>query len=105
MNRAELDRFSRRAASQRTSLFSTRATYNGGEPFNLSLTGVRSTKMLVEGGFEMTHDAIARVERWPGISFSLGKKITIFHTGKEYRIDEILDHPLNPEWRLGLKQL
>lgn len=105
MNRAELDRFNRQAASNRNELFGTLAAYDGGTAFRIAISGFRSGKQLEDGGFQFEHDAVGRAERWPGLFFELGKKIFVPHTGKTYRIDEIVDHPINPEWRLGLKEL
>jgi predicted DNA-binding protein (UPF0251 family) len=98
----QIENLARRAAEQRAELYGRAAVYDGNTHIRAALTATVSRKTLEEGGFQFLHDARARVVKC-GITFSLGKKIAI--DGRNYRIDEIRDHPVNPEWVLGLHQL
>lgn len=91
-----------KAAEQRARDSGKPGVYDGATNIQIALTASVSRKTLQEAGFQMFHDALGRVVK-ADLTFALGKKIVT--RGRSYRIDEIRDHPVNPEWVLGLKQL
>jgi hypothetical protein len=95
--------FNRRAAIARVSLFGSKLTHQGSTIIGC-VSGISSKKQLEEGGFKLYHQCVIRVPRGT-LAFSLGDRITDQRTGKDYRIQEIVDHPTNPEWKLGVDEL
>jgi hypothetical protein len=102
MSSRALEASARAAAVNRQVMFGKSAVY-GTAAFSIALTGITSRKQLQEAGFQLYHDTIGRVLAGGAPAFALGGKIT--YSGRQYRIDEIVTHPVNPEIRLGLKQL
>jgi len=96
-----LESFARRSAVHRAGWFGKPATY-GTVNVIVVITAVTSKKQLADAGFAFEHDAIARVMKGD-VTYTLGSKFT--YQSVQYRIEEVRNHPINPEWVLGLKQL
>ena len=96
--------FNLRAVGARMALFGTTLTYNGVSVTGC-VSGITSKKQLEEGGFKFYHQCMIRVPRSSVAAFAVGDRITDARTGKAYRIQEVVDHPTNPEWKLGVDEL
>ncbi len=106
MNAAALHRFTRRAAEQRAALFGVEFTDQAtGRKFTGALSAVTTTRELESGGWQPTVTATLRVLRSSlaalRITPALGQ--IVFRAGAAYyRIEQIRDNPVSPEWVFGL---
>ena len=105
MPSASLSRFSERAAAHRAGLFGVEFTdQTTGRKFTGALAAVNSSRELAEGGWQPTVTSTLRVRRAAlsaiGIIPTLGR--IVFRPGAYFRIDQIRDNPVSPEWVFGL---
>lgn len=79
-----------------------RANGNTIHEISAVISGVVSTRELTDGGFKNEALAICRILR-TAIDFrpALGDKIT-YGDNVQQLVNEVVDNPINPEWRIGL---
>jgi hypothetical protein len=61
---------------------------------------VRNSRQLEDGGFKLYHASILRFPKSSAVTPALGDYVQI--GAEQFRIDEIRDHPIAPEWVIGL---
>ena len=65
-------------------------------------SAVRNRKDLRDGGFEMSHDFIARLRR-SEVFFTPCEEALFSIRGRTYIISEVVDNELSGEWKFGLR--
>jgi hypothetical protein len=107
----QIRRLAQTVSYVRFQAFPCRVDYNG-KTYTGSCTGIKSKQSLGEAGFMFSHDGIVRLPfsaDYPN-GPALDKQLTIYsllpgapQTGQRARIAEVIAHPNNPEWRIGVK--
>lgn len=74
-----------------------------GSPLQGCLAGIHDQQTFKDGGFLHSHTSICRIQR-EDINFTpiLGDLITLPGESSPLLVNEVVNHPINPEWRLGL---
>jgi hypothetical protein len=93
-----------KAVAQRRAWFPSTVTI-GGTSATVVLATVVTERELIEGGFQLVHQAVMRLATSAGITPALRDVVVWAAGGKSWRIAEIRPHPVNPEYLIGLEQL
>ncbi len=100
-----VDKFAAAAVQARLRQFGRTITFNratgGSYPLQAMVSGVSDKRKLEDGGFMHSYDFVCRIPR-ASIPFTPTLPDTVTIASKTFRIAEIVDHPINPEWKLGL---
>lgn len=105
MTPESIQRFARQRVALQNRCYGQWITYEGVAQ-KLVLSDVSSQRELEEAGFRLQHDATLRVPVVAGKSApQLGAKITRQRDGRQYRINEVIDDPIEAEWVAGLEGL
>lgn len=86
-------------------MWGTEITFRG-VSIAAKLSGLRGSREQEAGGFQMTHDAVCRIDRTVITGRpALGETFTVVASGLTYRFDEVIDNPRSPEWVLGVADI
>lgn len=103
---SQLHDLSVRSASMRAELYPTDVKIiSTGVVITVPMTAVRSGRQLVEGGFELDHDAIMRIPTALAITPTLGMEFLRLKDSQKLKVAEVKSPGSGGEWVLGLKQL
>lgn len=115
MNSSGLQNLLGRAALLRRDLFGTDEDNHpqtflydsGGTPIPGYYTPIRYQRQLDELNLRATHEVVIRILKADLIAPALGKQLVFTQnsTAVTVKIDEIGNHPINPEWILGCNSL
>jgi hypothetical protein len=106
----QLSSFAAQVSRDRFTALACPIVYRGQKVSGLC-TGIKTGRKLDEAGFTFSHDAIVRLPIAAAAPNGpqIGEQLTIFlpssPAGQQVRITEVLPHPNNPEWRIGVTAL
>ena len=106
MSPEQIAKLNAQAVRLRHKIFGTQVAYTRGDEalirrFSACVSGSTALRELQDAGFLQQHQCTIRFPRTALAGAPLlGDRVTI--RGREYVVNEVIDNPADPEWKLGL---